>query len=610
MQKLKNISFKNVTFDNEFWKTRYDLNRFISLQSVYDRFEQSGRFDALRFNYEKGVKPYPHIFFDSDVAKWIEAVGYLIEKNGGHEKEQTIIDALVCEMAAHQTKNGYLNSHFIQIEPENVFQKRGEHELYCAGHLIEAAIAYDKATGKHTFLNVMKKYVDCIEQAFIVQKTAAFHTCGHEEIELALLKLYDYTSDIKYLNLAMFFINERGIHYEPWHNEFNETYDQSNAPVRDLEKAEGHAVRAVYLYTAMSEAYIKTGDERLHKACLKLFNDIINGKMYITGGIGSASKGETFTVEYDLPNLEAYSESCAALGLQLFSLSLQQTALDHRFADVIERVMYNNMLSSTSLDGKAFFYENELEIHLSDVNKETSLCEHARTHLPLRHRLEVFECSCCPPNINRLFARVGDFFFSEYCDSLVVNQYADLTLQNDKINMKMTTVYPVDGIVKFTISECKYDKIILRKPEWCDNFIVKNAEFTEKEGYIEISGSEKTFTIDFKMQPYFIEANPRVRADNGRVALCFGPTVYCLERLDNPYELNSLSIDINAKIDLTHTNEYPMPNLEIRGFADENFNSLYRKACSNTSSVSLKFRPYWTFANRQECDMLVWVRKK
>ena len=210
MQKLKNISFDNVTFDGGFWKSRYDLNRFVSLQSVYERFEQSGRFDALRFNYEKGLKPYPHIFFDSDVAKWIEAVGYLIEKNGGYEKEQAVIDALVCDMAAHQTKNGYLNSHFIQIEPENIFSKRGEHELYCAGHLLEAAIAYDKATGKHEFLNVMKKYVDCIEQAFVVQKTTAFHTCGHEEIELALLKMYDYTSDKKYLDLALFFINERG----------------------------------------------------------------------------------------------------------------------------------------------------------------------------------------------------------------------------------------------------------------------------------------------------------------------------------------------------------------------------------------------------------------
>lgn len=610
MQKLKNISFEKVTFNGGFWKSRYDLNRLVSLQSVYDRFEQSGRFDALRFNYEKGLKPYPHIFFDSDVAKWIEAVGYLIEKNGGYEEEQKVIDALVSDMAAHQTKNGYLNSHFIQIEPENIFRKRGEHELYCAGHLIEAAIAYDKATGKHEFLNVMKKYAHCIEQAFVVQKTAAFHTCGHEEIELALIKLYDYTGEKKYLDLAMFFIDERGTRREPWHNDFNEAYDQSEAPLRDLEKAEGHAVRAAYIYTAMSEAYVKTGDERLHEACLRMFNDIVNGKMYITGGIGSAAKGEAFTVAYDLPNLEAYSESCAALGLQLFALSLQQTALDHRFADVIERVMYNNMLSSTSLDGKAFFYENELEIQLADVNKETSLYEHARTHLPLRHRLEVFGCSCCPPNINRLFARVGDFFFSEYENALVVNQYADLTLKTDKITLKTTTDYPASGVINFAVADCKYDKILLRKPEWCDAFTVKNAEYTEKDGYIEISGGDKNFTVDFNMQPCFVEANPRVRADNGRVALCYGPTVYCLERLDNPYELNSLSVNTSAKVTLKKADEYVMPNLEIEGCADEDFASLYRKATGTTKPVTLKFRPYWTFANREECDMLVWVRRK
>lgn len=610
MQKLKNISFENVTFDGGFWKSRYDLNRFVSLKSVYDRFEQSGRFDALRFNYEKGLKPYPHIFFDSDVAKWIEAVGYLIVKNGGCEEEQKVIDALVSDMAANQTKNGYLNSHFIQIEPENVFTRRGEHELYCAGHLIEAAIAYDKATGKHEFLSIMKKYVDCIEQAFVIQKTAAFHTCGHEEIEIALLKLFDYTSDKKYLDLAMFFINERGTRREPWHNDFNDRYDQSNAPVRDLEKAEGHAVRAAYLYTAMSEAYIKTGDERLLNACRKLFDDVINGKIYVTGGIGSAAKGEAFTVSYDLPNLEAYSESCAALGMQLFALSLQQTALDHRFADVIERIMYNNMLSSTSIDGKAFFYENELEIHLADVNKETALYEHARAHLPLRHRLEVFDCSCCPPNINRLFARVGDFFFSEYENALVVNQYADLTVKNEKVEMKIATDYPVSGVVGFRIKNCKYDKLLLRKPEWCDGFTVKGADYSEKDGYIEISGKEKEFTVDFDMQPYFVEANPRVRADNGRVALCYGPTVYCLERLDNPYELNALSVNIKSPVKKQAATEYPMPNLEVSGCVDRAFDTLYRKAQAKTSAVTLKFRPYWTFANREECDMLVWVRRK
>lgn len=612
MKPIENISFEKVTFDGGFWKQRYDLNRFTSLESVYKRFEESGRFDALRFNYKDG-KPYPHIFYDSDVAKWIEAVGYLIIKNGGYEKEQKIIDDLVDDMAKNQLENGYLNSHFIQIEPENIFKRRGDHELYCAGHLIEAAISYDKATGKHKFLDVMKKYVDCIERAFVTEKTAGFRTCGHEEIELALVKLFDYTEDKKYLDLAMFFINERGV-TNKFHtakenpvSAFNSVYDQSDIPVRELESAEGHAVRAVYLYIAMCEAYLKTGDESLKKACLRLFDDITTKKMYVTGGIGSSATGEAFTVPYDLPNFEAYTESCAALGLQLFALSLQKTAIDHRYGDVIERIMYNNMLSSTSLDGKAFFYENPLEIHLADIGKEKYLDDKKRVHYPLTGRVEVFDCSCCPPNLNRLFARVGDFFFSEVDDILVVNQYAHLTLETHRVVLKEVTDYPSCGVVKFDITKCDYKKILLRIPEWCDKYSVSGAEYKAVDGYIEINGAISRFTVDFCMEPYFVEANPAVRADCGKVALLYGPTVYCIERIDNDYELNSLSVCINKKVEKVQSNDYSVPDLKVDGYCLVPFDGLYRKAKCSKNLVTLHFKPYWTFANREESDMLVWV---
>lgn len=610
MQNIKNISFEKVTFDGGFWKFRYDLNRNVSLQNVYLRFEETGRFDALRFNYEKSKTAFPDIFFDSDVAKWIEAVSYLIQKNGGLIKEQLVIDELVCEMEKHQLECGYMNSHFIQVNPNGIFKDRTAHELYCAGHLLEAAIAYDKATGKSAFLNVMKKYVDYIEKAFVVEKTAAFKTGGHEEIELALLKLYDYDGDARYLDLAIFFLNERGEKLEPCHVDFNEKYDQRNAPVRELEKAEGHAVRAVYLYTAMCEAYLKTGDIRLLKACKRLFDDVIYRKLYITGGIGSSAHGEAFTVAYDLPNLEAYTESCAALGLELFALSMQQTALDHRFGDVIERIMYNNMLSSTSIDGKAFFYENPLEIHLADVNKATATCAEKQVHLPLRHRLEVFECSCCPPNVNRIFARMGDFFFSETENALIINQYAHLTLQNEKIVLRSVTDYPVSGRINLTIERCDYEKILLRKPEWCDSFSVDGADFTERDGYIEINVASREFSIDFHMEPYFAEANPQIRADNGRVALLYGPTVYCLEALDNPYPLNALCVNTEESLTKTFDPAYPMPNFKATGTLDAPFDGLYRKVQRQTAPVQLSFRPYWTFVNRAECDMLVWVRLK
>ena len=381
------------------------------------------------------------------------------------------------------------------------------------------------------------------------------------------------------------------------------------------------------IYATRSLSIYFLSNSRLLSAYNKVFDDIIKRKMYITGGIGSSAKGEAFTVPYDLPNLEAYSESCAALGLQLFALSMQQTALDPKFAGVIERVMYNNMLSSTSLDGKAFFYENPLEIHLADVNKERALRESARTHLPITHRLEVFDCSCCPPNINRVFARMGDFFFSEYGDALVVNQYADLTLKSEKADIKLSTDYPASGIVKFTVKNFKYDKLLLRKPEWCEYYEVTGAEYEEKDGYIYVavanaaSGANggnstdctvKEFTVDFKITARFIEASPRVRANNGRVALTYGPVVYSLERIDNPYELNALSVDINAEIKKRNTNDFGgvLPELIVNGFVDCDFDSLYRAAKCETAPVALRFRPYYSFANREETDMLIWVRRK
>ena len=608
MQKVKNIQFKDVDIEGGFWKQRYDLNRFVSIDSVYNRFEDTGRNDALRFNYEKGKSKPLHIYYDSDVAKWIEAVSYLIEKNGGYEKEQAEIDKMVDAMAEHQLDDGYLNSYYIQVEPDKIFTDRTCHELYCAGHLAEAAIAYDRATGKHKFLEIVEKYMDCIEKTFIKDRSARFSTPGHEELEIALIKLYDYTGNKKYLDMAMFFIDTRGTLEEQEYEFAEHNYAQSAVPVRDLNMAEGHAVRAVYLYIAMSEAAIKTGDKNLLNACERLFNNIVNKRMYVTGGIGSAKLGETFTVDYDLPNLEAYSESCAAIGLSLFALSMQQSGLNAAYADVIEKIMYNNMLSSTSLDGKAFFYENPLEFHLASVDKETSIKPQFRSHLPIRHRLEVFACSCCPPNVNRIFARIGDFFFSEYGDSLVINQYGAVSLKNEKINLRMKTDYPINGKVKFTLKDNKYSKVILRKPSWCDQFTVDGAKYQLKGEYIQVEPNME-FSVDFKMKPYFIQANPMVRADNGKAALMYGPTVYCLERIDNPYELNALSVRLKTKFKKIKNPNYLLPDLETVGFLDEAFDSLYRKANNDKNPVKLHFCPYWTFANREECDMIIWIRK-
>lgn len=609
---MKNISFSKVRLNDGFWLDRYDLNKNSSIKSVYERFEETGRFDTLRFNYTEG-KIKPGVAQDSDIAKWIEAVSYLVTTNPDCcADEIRIIDELVESMEKNQMDDGYLNPYFMQLDPENRFVRRPAHELYSAGHLIEAAIAYHNATGKDRFLKVMLKFVDCIERAFITEKTAKFQTPGHQEIELALVKLYDHTGNKKYLDMAMHFINIRGTTDEPSidANVVNLKYDQHHMPVREMTEAEGHAVRAAYLYIGMSEAAQRTGDKELQDACDRIFDNITKKRMYITGGIGSSGMGEAFTVTYDLPNLKAYTESCAAIALLLFSLSLQNKRLDARYGAVIERIMYNNMLSSTSADGTAFFYENPLEIHLHSLEKETCMADHKRSKLPIRTRQKVFQTSCCPPNINRIFARIGDVFFSECDDTLVINQYAALSLNNDKISLEQITSYPLNGKVTFKAENNKYKNVYLRIPEWCDSYTLDtSAKYVAENGYIKFENVAESFDIgvDFNMAPYFVEAHPNVRYDCGKAALCYGPVVYCIERCFNDYELNALTVNCACEINVVDNGKNKLPDLTLSAGLKEAFDGLYRKKTSDEKQVPLVFKPYYTFANNGECDMLVWM---
>lgn len=610
MKKTNNISFEQVTFLDGFWKSHYDTNRNVSIESVRERFEETGRMDALRFNWSEG-KPIPHRFYDSDVAKWIEAVSYLIVKEpDGFAAEEALIDELAESMRIHQLPSGYINSHYIQVNPDQIFTDFDGHELYTAGHMIEAAIAYHKATGKRVLLDVMLRCVDCIERAFVTERTAAFTAPGHEEIELALVKLYDHTGDRKHLDLCMHFLNVRGTDEGHLENQYHEiSYCQSHIPVRQQSEPVGHAVRAVYLYTGMIEAALRTGDEGLLDASERLFESITKKQMFITGGIGSSPIGECFTVPYDLPNLEAYSESCAAIALMFFAHGLQKKALDSRYADVIERVLYNNLLSSVSMDGRSFFYENPLEIHLASVNRDDCVPVVRRRKLPKRQRLEVFSCSCCPPNINRTLARLGDFFFSEQEEALIVQQYGSLKLENERIRMTVETSYPANGKIRLIGEANTYKTLYLRRPAWCHAYELSGGEIVREEGgYLVIGvGEQFDLTLDLHMEPYFLRTNPRVRHNSGRVALCYGPSVYCLERIDNPYELNALTVDTNAEIEVTERDG--MLELITQGFVDADMTELYAPAADARTPVTLCYRPYRTFANRGESDMLVWVRK-
>ena len=366
------LPFTHVTFNDSIWRSRIETNRAQTIPHIYEQCKQTGRIDAWKWN--QGEPNTPHVFWDSDVAKWMEAASYSLMSHPDPKLEAQL-DEIIAMMSAAQMSDGYLNSHFIRVEPENRWKNlRDKHEMYCAGHLLEAAVAHHQATGKESMLNALRRYAHHIESQFGREEGKKRGYCGHEEIELALIKLFRLTKEKRYLNLAQYFIEERGTqpHYydlearargeDPSKYYFggDYTYLQAHRPVREQSEVAGHAVRAMYLYSAMTDLARETNDESLLEACKKLWRHLVTKRLYVTGGLGSSSSNEGFTSDYDLPDESAYAETCAGIGLMFWAHRMLNVTGDSQYADVIERVLYNNVLSSVSLDGKLFEYVNPL----------------------------------------------------------------------------------------------------------------------------------------------------------------------------------------------------------------------------------------------------------
>lgn len=597
---MKFYDFDKVELGEGFFKSKETLNREITIDAVYNRFYDTGRITAFECNWREGDENRPHFYWDSDVAKWIEGASYIIKRNPSAELEAKI-EKIIDEIEKNQRHDGYFNIYFQNIEPTNRFKDRDKHELYCAGHLMEAAVAYADATGKTRFLDCMEKYADYIIKVFTVEKSAAFVTPGHEEIELALVKMYRYTGKKKYLDLAAFFINERGVHEE----EITE-YNQSYAPVRKQTEALGHSVRAVYLYCAMADLAYELKDEELDNACRTLYSDIVNKKMYITGGIGSTAVGEAFTKPYDLPNEQAYTETCAGIGLMFFAQRMMKVHNDSTYADTIERVFYNGILSGLSTDGKAFFYENPLEITL--MNHFSSM--YGTKRYPITQRLECFGCSCCPPNINRLLPTLGGYIYGTDGDTLYVNQFSGSTLDGGQVRCEMKTAYPTDGRVSINAEGVK--KVAVRIPGWCNKFEI-NREYRIENGYAVIE-NDGEITVIFDMTPFAVSANTGVIEDAGKICIQSGPIVYCAEAVDNGENLHSVSVAPDFGYSVSFDEASGLNRLEIDAFRSvSNDDRLYSRVSEENISlnpIKLKLIPYCSFANRGETDMMVWFRRK
>lgn len=590
---MKNLNFDCTIINDGFWRFYNVLNRKSVVKNVYNRFKETGRFDALRCDWREGAPNKPHIFWDSDVVKWMEGVAYLIEESPEPELE-ALVDEMIDNIAQNQRSDGYFNSYFLSVEPSKIFTNRDWHELYCVGHTIEAAIAYHKATGKDKLLNCVLKNVDMIYRVFVEEQGAAFVTPGHEEIELALLKLYNYLGNEKHLELARFFIDQRGNN----DREEKSSQIQSNLPLREVYEAVGHSVRACYLYTAMAMLAKIDGDDKLKAACDRVFDDIVNCKMSITGGVGADHTGEKFSYKYDLPNADTYNETCAAISLAMFAGAMMEMDVNSRYGDAIERIYYNGFISGLSLDGEKFFYTNPLEIDRKKYARST--------YQPICERVKVFECSCCPPNVVRMLASIPRYMYTVDGDTVYCNQFAQsetkLQIGGKDAILTQTTDYPNNGKITF-----KYKgepmTLYVRIPDWCVEY-----EGDTENGFARFELSDgDSVTVDLPMKIHFIEANPYVQDNSGRYAVQRGPVVYCMEEIDNGENLRDISLLENSEKKVVCEEGIPAPVIYMGAERRPATNQLYSIKNDERVSFTARLIPYFAFANREATDMLVWT---
>ncbi len=602
---MKNIDFRNVRINDGFWKIKQDICKNSTVKAVYERFVDTYRFSALKCLWKEGdeEKAKPHFFWDSDVAKWIEGAAYILEQNNIPELEK-ICDEAIDDIANGADENGYFNCYFLVFDEEK-FKNRDRHELYCLGHLIEAAIAYKKATGKNKLLRAMCKYADYVEKVFKTEDSAGFATPGHPELELALMKLYKETGQKRYAELAKFFIDRHGNNDKDGDKLWwmaNRYYNQDEIPLRKRITADGHAVRALYLLSGMADVASEYDDTELLNACKRCFDNIHTKRMYITGGVGSSPQGEAFTVDYDLPNRTAYTETCAAIALVFFCHRMFEITGEVKYADTLERALYNGVLSGISMDGKSFFYENPLAIDLRFNEVDTSVNEKRR--YPITERLEVFGCSCCPPNMVRFIPSVANYAFSENYEVVFINQYMDCSAELDDGKVTVKTAYPADGNIKIEYTGKK--KLALRIPEWCDSFSL-NCEYELKDGYVYLNSDSVELTLDMPVK--IISANAQVHENLGRVAVTRGPVVYCGEGVDNEADVHSVMIDPKSSFTFCKS-DFLLPVLKTVAFTPKKSDKLYYAAEEGLEETELNLIPYYAFANRGESDMLVWFNKK
>lgn len=607
------------------WDTLNNRTKDVPLSHAVENFRIAAR--------EMEGEPEGTIFQDSDVAKWIEAAAYSLVFSPNEALENTI-DELVRLIEKSQHSNGYVNTYYTAkgIEQRWTDLAMG-HELYCAGHLMEASVAYYQVTGKRKLMDVMIRYADLITEEFGVEEGKLHAYDGHPEIELALYRLADASGDDRYKDLADYFMNIRGVPQKdgtgsiakegkkPKTRWLDSDYLIADKPIREMDTVTGHAVRAVYLYAGIADQYRRTREPELWETLKLLWDNLEQKRIYITGGIGSQSHGERFTVDYDLPPDRGYTETCASIGVVFWAWRMSLIDADSRYADMVEKEIYNGALSGISLDGKNYFYVNPLETK-PQITAYRQDMEHVLTH-----RVGWFDCACCPTNIARLIGSIGSYLYSVSGTRLYVHQYiaseVDLMVEGSRFLLRQTTTYPWDGDIRFSLemAEPQRFSLLLRKPGWCDGWEIringiKDDTYALEEGYIVLDRmwtTSDTVAVLFEMPVRVVQADSRVQAYCGKAALMRGPLVYCLEEFDNGPELQELLLDPQGSFELGKETIQSVSATCILfdGYRETiSLDSLYAPMKERQrSKVRLKAIPYFQWGNRgKDEEMRVWLR--